>query len=329
MIISFASGKGGTGKTTVATNFALLLAEDNNQKIQFLDCDVEEPNASIFLKPEITETTPIGIPVPVVDFDKCTYCGKCAEICAYNAIAVLNPVRYRQSEKKSNNVAPSTNSSNGAKQDVLMFSELCHGCGGCMLFCPEQAISEKDREIGIIENGKVGTIEFTQGKLNVGEPMASPVIREMKRRIRDTEIRRNGEKEKRTLNHLTIIDVPPGTSCPMIEATKGSDFTVLVTEPTPFGLNDLVLAVETMRKLNIPIGVVINRSTEGNDKIITTYCDSEGIPILTRIPMDREIAVAYSKGIPIIHSNDEYRKNFQELHQKIFEAISEEKRQDE
>ncbi len=299
MIISFASGKGGTGKTTIATNFALLLADENNRKIQFLDCDVEEPNAGIFLKPEITETSSTGIPVPVVNFDKCTCCGECAEICAYNAIAVL-------------------------KRDVLVFRELCHGCGGCMFFCPEQAISETDREIGIIEKGKAGTIEFVQGKLNVGEPMASPIIREIKNKLSDREMREKETSNQPLIaNHgLTIIDVPPGTSCPVIEAIKGSDFTVLVTEPTPFGLNDLTLAVETLKKLNIPMGVVINRSN-GDDGIITEYCENEKIPILMRLPIAREIAVAYSKGIPMIQYSSEYRKKFQELHQNIFEVIYE------
>jgi len=288
MIISFASGKGGTGKTTIATNFGLLLAREMNQKIQFLDCDVEEPNAGIFLKPKITETTSIGIPIPVIDIDQCTYCRKCAEICAYNAIAVL-------------------------KKDVLVFSELCHGCGGCMLVCPEQAISETNREIGIVEKGKADTIEFIQGRLNVGEPSASPLIRQVK------------EASHLKNHHLTIIDVPPGTSCPVIEAVKGSDFTVLVTEPTPFGLNDLVLAVKTLQKLNIPFGVVINRDGIG-DKGVEDYCKKENIPVLMRMPMDKEIAIAYSKGIPMLQFNSKYKMKFQKLYQKIFETIDKKKR---
>ncbi|GAH62924.1 unnamed protein product, partial [marine sediment metagenome] len=167
MIISFASGKGGTGKTTVAINFALSLSQKSNHPaIQFLDCDVEEPNAAIFLKPKFTETVSVGIPVPVVDFKKCTYCGKCAEICAYNAIAVVNPVGYTQTKRNTTNIETSPTSTNQVKRNVLIFSELCHGCGGCTLLCPENAISETNREIGIMQIGKAGTIEFIHGKLN-------------------------------------------------------------------------------------------------------------------------------------------------------------------
>jgi MinD superfamily P-loop ATPase len=285
MIISFASGKGGTGKTTVATNFALLLAGEENHKIQFLDCDVEEPNAGIFLKPDITVTTSVGIPVPAIDFDKCTYCGECSEICAYNAIAVL-------------------------KNDVLVFRELCHGCGGCTLFCPEQAISETNREIGIIESGKADTIKFIQGKINVGEPMAAPLIR----KVKETGLLNN--------QYLTIIDVAPGTSCPVIEAVKNSDFSVLVTEPTPFGMNDLILAVKTLQKLNIPFGVVVNRDGIG-DKGVEDYCKKKNIPVLVRIPMDKEIAIAYSKGEPIIYTTNDYKTKFEALFKKITEQIGE------
>lgn len=283
MIISFASGKGGTGKTTIATNLALLLAGETNHRIQFLDCDVEEPNADIFLKPEITETKSVGIPVPVINFNKCTYCGKCAEICAYNAIAVL-------------------------KEHVLTFPELCHGCGGCTLICPEKAISETEREIGIIEKGKSGAIEFVRGKLNVGEAMAPPLIRQVKK---------NNHLNNQ---YLTIIDVPPGTSCPVIEAVKGSDFAVLVTEPTPFGLNDLVLAVKILKKLNIPMGVVINRSTNESE-IITGFCEKETIPILMCLPIDKGIAIAYSKGQSIIYGRDDYKILFRGLYNKMIELI--------
>lgn len=283
MIISFASGKGGTGKTTIATNLALLLAGETNHRIQFLDCDVEEPNADIFLKPEITETKSVGIPVPVINFNKCTYCGKCAEICAYNAIAVL-------------------------KEHVLTFPELCHGCGGCTLICPEKAISETEREIGIIEKGKSNEIEFVRGKLNVGEAMAPPLIRQVKK---------NNHLNNQ---YLTIIDVPPGTSCPVIEAVKGSDFAVLVTEPTPFGLNDLVLAVKILKKLNIPMGVVINRSTNESE-IITGFCEKETIPILMCLPIDKGIAIAYSKGQSIIYGRDDYKILFRGLYDKMIELI--------
>jgi MinD superfamily P-loop ATPase len=309
MIVSFASGKGGTGKTLMATSYALVIAAEYDQKIQFLDCDVEEPNAGIFLKPEIEETITVGIPVPVVDFEKCNACGTCAEICAYNAIAVLNPTGY--SAKQKGNISNEVSSSGlrtKAKKDVLIFPELCHGCGGCKLFCPENAISERDREVGVIEKGKSGTIEFMQGKLNIGEPMATPLIRKMKK-----SIDRGGE-------HLVLIDVPPGTSCPVVEAVKESDFTVLVTEPTPFGLNDLILAVETLKILGIPTGIIINRSS-GDDTIITEYCKNADVPVLMQIPLAREIAVAYSKGEPFTNLNVSYKQKFIELHQKITERL--------
>ncbi len=292
MIVSFASGKGGTGKTTVATSFALFSSQEpDSPNIQFLDCDVEEPNAAIFLRPKITKRQLIEIPVPIVDSNKCNYCGKCSEICSYNAIAVI-------------------------KRDVLIFPELCHGCGGCTLLCPEHAISETAREIGIMETGKAGAIEFIQGRLNIGEPMATPLIRNMKQYALN----------QASNNQLSIIDVPPGTSCPVIEAVKCSNFSVLVTEPTPFGLNDLILAVEALRKLNIPCGVVINRDDIG-DKGVEDYCEKKNIPVLMRIPMDKEIAIAYSKGIPMVQLNSEYKMKFQGLYQKICELINKKARE--
>ncbi len=273
MIISVASGKGGTGKTLIATNLALSL--DNN--IQFLDCDVEEPDAHIFLKPQIKKSQPVTIPIPKVDEAKCTRCGKCAEICAYNAIAVI-------------------------KDKVLIFPELCHGCGGCSLFCPEKVITEVDKEIGVIEIGEAGPIQFIHGRLNIAEPMALPVIRAVKEYTNPTR--------------SVIIDVSPGTSCPVIEAVKGSDFCILVTEPTPFGLSDLTLAVEVLRKMKISFGVVINRSDIGDEKV-DEFCQEEKIPILMRIPFDREIAMAYSKGIPTVVAKPEYKEEFKKLFEKI------------
>jgi len=269
MIISVASGKGGTGKTTIATNLALSLDGD----VQFFDCDVEEPNSHIFLKPDIQETEAIGIPVPEVDKSRCTYCGKCGEICQYSAIVVI-------------------------KNNVLTFPELCHGCGGCSLVCPEGAISEKHREVGIVERGLASGMEFIHGRLRIGETMSPPLIKAVKKYI---------DKEK-----TAIIDAPPGTSCPVIEAVKRSDFTLLVTEPTPFGLNDLILAVEMIRTLKIPFGVIINRSDVG-DKGATEYCHREGIPILMEIKTERKIAEAYSKGITIVQIVPEYKERFKSL----------------
>jgi MinD superfamily P-loop ATPase len=279
MIISVASGKGGTGKTTVAVGLTLSLPN-----VQLLDCDVEEPNAHIFLKPEIKETEKVFIPVPEIDEEKCNYCGKCREVCAYNAIAVIAP-----------------NDSN-KKGSVLVFPSLCHGCGACSKLCPQNAIKEVKREIGIAEKGSCGEIEFVQGSLNTGEAMSPPVIRQVKKSI----------KPEKTV----IIDVPPGTSCPFVTSVKDSGFSLLVTEPTPFGLNDLILAVEVLRKLKIPFGVVINRADIGDSKV-EEYCEKENIPLLLKIPFSKDLAVGYSKGIHMLEILPEYRKYFWDLFIKI------------
>ena len=272
MVLSVASGKGGTGKTTIATSLALSRGEG-----LFLDCDVEEPNAHIFLKPHINERMSVGIPVPEVDESKCDFCGKCAEVCEFNVIVVI-------------------------KKKVLFFPELCHGCGSCSYICPEKAIKEVARAIGVIEKGKSGKIGFIHGILNVGEPMAPPLIRQVKRHINNST--------------NAIIDASPGTSCPVVEAVNGSDFCLLVTEPTPFGLHDLRLAVEMLRKLAIPCGVVINCADIGDEEV-GRYCESEDIPILMTIPWDRRIAEAYSRGIPLIDALPEFQDRFSHLYGAI------------
>lgn len=274
MILSIASGKGGTGKTTIAVNLALSLPKGT---VQLIDCDVEEPNSHLFLTPTIHRVTSMGIPVPRVDETKCTYCGKCAQVCEYHAIAVI-------------------------LKNVLVFDELCHGCGACSYLCPEKAIFEVEREIGIIQEGSSNGISFVNGVLNVGEPMASPLIRRVKGRI---------QKEK-----VVVLDAPPGTSCTVIETVKGSDFCLLVTEPTPFGLNDLELAVGMLEKLNIPKGVIVNKSDVGNREV-WNYCQWKEIPILMEIPMDRKIAESYSRGIPIVIEDPSYVSKFEELFKKI------------
>ncbi|MCG8615526.1 MAG: ATP-binding protein [Desulfobacterales bacterium] len=276
MIISIASGKGGTGKTTVATNLCAALGGN----IRLLDCDVEEPNAHLFLTPEFTEKEKVNAPVPEVDESKCTYCKKCMAICRFGAIAVMG-------------------------RKIVTFPELCHSCSGCALICPEAAVTEKDRTIGHVETGHPsGNPEtgFVRGLLDIGQVMAPPVIRQ----VRTYEIE----------NGLTLIDAPPGTSCPVISAMKGTDAVVLVTEPTPFGLHDLTLAVEAVRLLGIPHGLVINRAGMGNDDV-RNYADRENIPVLMEIPFDRRIAAAYSRGDLLVDALPEYKDQFISLYQRI------------
>jgi MinD superfamily P-loop ATPase len=271
MIVSIASGKGGTGKTTVAVNLALALQKV--QPVQFLDCDVEEPNAHFFLKSRIDRSQTVYLPTPEIREEKCTFCGKCAQICAYNALAVL-------------------------KSTVLVFPELCHGCGGCTLLCPEEAIQEKGHKIGILEFGTSDSISFAHGKLDIGQAMSPPLIRALKKHMK--------------AGNTVIIDAPAGTSCPVVESVKGSDISLLVTEPTPFGLNDLQLTVETLKELQIPLAVIVNRS-DGRDRSIREYCQGQKIPILLTIPLDRTIAEAYSEGKTIIETQPSYRDKFLRL----------------
>lgn len=279
MIISVASGKGGTGKTLIATSLALALSD--RYHVQLLDCDVEEPNDHVFLRPEITGNKPVSIPVPEVDEAKCTHCGKCAEACAYNAVAVLG-------------------------NHVLTFPQLCHGCGACSYLCPEKAITEEGHEIGVVEWGRAGAVGFVQGRLTVGEAMAPPVIRKV--------------KEHAGSDDIVIVDVSPGTSCPVVEAIKGSDFCLLVTEPTPFGLNDLALAVETVNELSIPCGIVLNRAGVGNNEV-QMYLTEKNIPILLTIPLDIEIARLYSQGIPLVSGMPRCRASFLQLFDKVMEIV--------
>ena len=276
VILAVASGKGGTGKTTVSTNLAFAAASQGLD-VTYLDCDVEEPNGHIFLKPEIEKTTSVSVPVPVVDEDKCTSCGKCREICQYSAIARLG-------------------------KTILTFPNLCHGCGGCSLVCPTGAITEAGREVGFVEEGAAGGIGFVHGKLRVGEAMSPPLIREVRKRIPP--------------NGLSIIDAPPGTSCPVIQSVRGSDYVLLVTEPTPFGLNDLKLAVEMLRVMKLPFGVVVNRADIG-DEAVLHYCNDQSIDVLLSIPDDRRIAEAYSRGLLAAESLPEYSAAFDSLLEEV------------
>ena len=265
----------------------------------FLDCDVEEPNAHLFLKLTIERREEVGVLIPEVDYDKCTFCGRCAEVCAYHALAVV-------------------------KQNVLVFPELCHGCGSCTLNCPEEAIHEVLNVTGVIEEGQavvnsqfsilnsqdLGSIRFAHGILNIGEAMAVPVIRELKRCI--------GKDSER----IVLLDASPGTSCPVVETMRGADFVLMVTEPTPFGLHDLRLAVEVARHaLGLSVGVVINRDGVG-DQGVEDYCAAENIPILMRIPLDRRIAEAYSEGIPMVEALPEYQVKFMQLYLRIADHTS-------
>jgi len=280
MIISVASGKGGTGKTLVATSLALSLKDRG--RVQLLDCDVEEPNDHIFLKPVITGSEAVCITVPEVNRNKCTYCGKCAEVCVYHAIAVF-------------------------AQHVLVFLNLCHGCGACSYLCPEKAITEVGREIGVNECGHSDGVEFAHGKLNVGEAMQTPVIRRV--------------KAKANREGIVIIDIPPGTSCPVVESIKDSDFCLLVTEPTPFGLNDLILAVKTVKELEVSCGVVINRAGVGDGKV-EEYCLKEGIPVLLTIPLDTQIARFNSRGITLVEGIPQWKESFIRLFDRIREITN-------
>lgn len=273
MIISIASGKGGTGKTTVASSLALSIKSG----VQLLDCDVEEPNCHLFLKPEILEKKTVFQPVPEIDTEKCSFCGKCADICRFNVIAL-------------------------AGKNILTFPELCHSCGGCLAVCPENAITETKREIGIIKKGRVNSIEFVHGCLRVGEAMSPPLIKEVRSYAKP--------------GMINIIDAPPGTSCPVISAVSNTDFVLMVTEPTPFGLHDLRLAVEAVKILDIPHGLVINRSDMGDTKV-QEYAKKENLPVLLEIPFDRRIAQAYSNGIPIVEHMPEWKDIFLNLYSQI------------
>jgi MinD superfamily P-loop ATPase len=271
-----ASGKGGTGKTTVAVNLALSIGS-----CKLIDCDVEEPNAHMLLKTELIKSRQVLLPTPIVDQEKCTLCGECGKFCQFNAIFV-------------------------GKERVLVYQDICHSCGGCALVCPEKAISDSDRRIGDIRISQNDDLRLVYGILDIGEPLATPIIKAVKLEIDDQGI--------------NILDAPPGTACPVIETMQDSDYIILVTEPTPFGLHDLSMAVEVVKKLGIPHGVIINRAGIGDTKV-NDYCKMQNIPILMEIPFDRKIAELYSQGIPFVESIPEWKANFIQLFNSIEEAV--------
>ena len=287
MKIAVASGKGGTGKTTVATSLALSIAADRGQSPiasdppLFLDCDVEAPNAHLFLKPVFEERQEIGILVPQVNETRCTHCGKCAEVCQFHAIAVLG-------------------------DKTLVFPQLCHGCGSCQLICPEGAIAEVLNVTGLLERGKTQAgIAFARGVMNVGEPMAVPVIRQLKKWALARPYQ------------VVILDAPPGTSCPVVETIRGTDFLLLVTEPTPFGLHDLKLAAEVTQELGIPAGVIVNRDRQVAYQPLEEFCQAIKLPILMRIPFERSIAEGIARGQTLIEIRPETILLFNQLFDQI------------
>ncbi len=278
MKIAVASGKGGTGKTTVAVSLARSLASrirPGKPGPLLLDCDVEAPDAHLFLNPELGESASATVQVPAIDPDRCLACGDCAQACQFNALAVLG-------------------------EEVLLLPDLCHGCGTCGLVCPTGAITEYPREIGILEKGPAGKVQYARGLLNVGEALAVPVIRQLQEWARPRE------------GQITILDAPPGTSCPMVETISEVDFVLLVTEPTPFGIHDLALAVEVLRELGIPGGAVINRDGVG-DAGVEDFCISQGIPILLRIPFRREVAQGIAQGRTLLEILPEYEARLRDM----------------
>ncbi|HBX23016.1 MAG TPA: (4Fe-4S)-binding protein [Desulfotomaculum sp.] len=258
MIIAVASGKGGTGKTTVATGLVLVL-RDSGHKVAYLDCDVEEPNGHIFMAPQCNESEDIFIEVPEIEQDKCALCGKCAELCVFNALLVTS-------------------------DEVITFPELCHGCGGCRYFCPAQAVRSGRKKIGTVERGTAGRAVFVRGELQVGTALSPPLV--------------NAVKKNQLSRGINVMDAPPGTSCPAVATVRGADFCILVTEPTPFGLHDLALAAQMAKSLGVPCGVVVNRAGDGRE-LIENFCLQEGLPLLMKIPLSRTIAEAGSRGVPL------------------------------
>jgi MinD superfamily P-loop ATPase len=276
MIVSVASGKGGTGKTSVAVNLALSIGN-----VQFLDCDVEEPNAHLLLHPEIKRTEPVYTFIPKINEALCNHCGECSQFCQFNAL-------FTSVEK------------------TLVFPELCHSCGGCAMVCPTKAITWEKHRIGALQFGSIDGLPLVYGQLEVGKPLTVPVISAVKNQMRNAE--------------NVILDSPPGASCPFVETVRGSDFCILVTEPTPFGLHDLKITVQVLKHMGVPFGVVINRAGIG-DKKAYAYCKEQGIRVLMEIPYQRKIAELYSRGVPFTAEMPEWKEKFQALYTEVRRII--------
>lgn len=282
MRIAVASGKGGTGKTTIATSLALSLSAE--RETWYVDCDVEAPNGHLFLRPNFTYSTQAVIKIPQIQVDQCTMCGKCVEVCQFHALA---------------NVVKS----------IMVFPQLCHGCGSCTLNCPEQAISEVDNPIGMLESGYTAEgIRFQRGVLSISEPMPTPVIRQLKRMDQAPD------------DALVILDSPPGASCSVVETLRGADYALLVTEPTPFGLHDLKQMIGIVQDMNIPAGIVVNRDGIGSPQV-EAYLLELSLPILLRVPFDKKIASGIAAGESLMAVRPEYRQDFLNMYQAICDQV--------
>ncbi len=283
MNLTVCSGKGGTGKTTIATSLALSLVEQNS--VWVMDCDVEAPNGHIFLHPQFTSTQEVAIPIPQIDDHLCTGCGRCVEVCQFNALALL-----------------------GGK--VMVFPQLCHGCGSCTWNCPENAITEVPHPIGRLDAGDTPEgIHCLQGSLTISEPMGTPIIRQLKKWQQPPE------------TTVVIRDAPPGASCAVVETLRGADYALLVTEPTPFGLHDLKQILGILEDLSIPAGVVINRDGIGDDSL-DGYLKEKQLPVLLRIPYARELAAGIAAGKTLVELMPQYQAEFEELYSAISLSVN-------